>query len=102
MTAVGRTPCSTGRDHQGRLAGQRRLDPPGWVDSPRWEPGPLVMHRRPPPVVTESAAVDRLRRHGLSSCFFTDSVTGRGHLPYPRYDGDLGLTSPGDGSQDDP
>jgi len=86
-----------------RLARQRRVYPPGWSWSPRTAspPVPLIVNSRPTPTLTEAAAVSRLCEHGLRFLFFTDPATGRGHLLYPRYDGNLGLVTPiGQSSQD--
>ncbi|BBX75710.1 dormancy associated translation inhibitor [Mycobacterium shinjukuense] len=86
-----------------RLARQRHVYPPGWS----WSAGsavppvPLVVSSRPTPVLTEDSAVGRMCEHGLPFLFFTDPVTGRGRLLYPRYAGDLGLiTTNGDGGED--
>ncbi|WP_433685302.1 sigma 54 modulation/S30EA ribosomal C-terminal domain-containing protein [Nocardia sp. CA-119907] len=54
----------------------------------------LTVSPRPPPVLSEDTAVERLCEHGLPFLFFTDPADGRGHLLYRRYDGDLGLISP--------
>jgi hypothetical protein len=85
-----------------RLARQRHVHPPGWsqhseekissaVGSP---PVPLIVNSRPAPELSEEAAVDRAHEHGPRLLFFTDPVSGRGRLLYPRYDGNLGLISP--------
>jgi hypothetical protein len=70
--------------------------PPGWSWSPRnvSPPVPLIVNSRPTPTLTEAAAVGWLCKHGLRSLFFTDPAIGRGHLLYPRYDGNLTLVTP--------
>lgn len=79
-----------------RLARQRRVYPPGWS----WSPAavaprvPLIVNCRPTPVLAEADAVARVCEHGLPFLFFTDLVTGRGHLLYRRHDGNLGLITP--------
>lgn len=76
-----------------RLARQRRMYPPGWA----WCPPagaplvPLIVNALPTQTLTETAALDRMRQHGLRFLFCTDPATGRGQLLYPRYDGNLGL-----------
>jgi hypothetical protein len=85
-----------------RLARQRHVYPPGWSWSPAGSvpPVPLIVNSRPIPVLTEAAAVGRVCEHGLPFLFFTDLSTGRGHVLYPRYDGNLGLITPiGDGNE---
>lgn len=86
-----------------RLARQHHVFPPGWsrCRAPAGPPVPLIVNSRPTPVLTEAAAVDRAREHGLPFLFFTDQATGRGQLLYARYDGNLGLITPtGDGVAD--
>lgn len=86
-----------------RLARQHHVFPPGWsrCRAPAGPPVPLIVNSRPTPVLTEAAAVDRAREHGLPFLFFTDQATGRGQLLYSRYDGNLGLiTLTGDGVAD--
>lgn len=86
-----------------RLARQHHVFPPGWsrCRAPTGPPVPLIVNSRPTPVLTEAAAVDRAREHGLPFLFFTDQATGRGQLLYSRYDGNLGLITPtGDGVAD--
>lgn len=79
-----------------RLARQRRMYPPGWS----WAPATgaaqvsLVVNSRPTPTLSEVAALHRLCEHNLRFLFFTDRVTGRGHLLYARYDGNVGLITP--------
>lgn len=85
-----------------RLARQHHVFPQdGHVVAPQPPPVPLIVNSRPTPVLTEAAAVDRAREHGLPFLFFTDQATGRGQLLYSRYDGNLGLITPtGDGVAD--
>jgi hypothetical protein len=80
-----------------RLARQRRMYPPGWswASSAGAPPVALIVNSRPTPTLSEAAAVGRLCGHGLRFLFFTEPVTGRGQLLYPRYDGNLGLITPG-------
>ncbi len=71
------------------------------LSRPSRPPVPLIVNSRPTPVLTQAAAVDRAREHGLPFLFFTDQATGRGQLLYSRYDGNLGLITPtGDGVAD--
>ena len=79
-----------------RLARQRQVFPPGWSLSSNLSgpPLPLVVNPRRAPVLTEAAAVRRMREHRSRSLFFTDPASGRGELLYPRYDGNLGLIAP--------
>lgn len=71
-----------------RLARQHRTDPP------RDGLGPFTLVPRPAPTLTEPAAADRLRGHGLPFLFYTDPATARGHLLYRRYDNRLTLLTP--------
>jgi hypothetical protein len=82
-----------------RLARQRQVFPPGWSWSSQLSapPVPLVVNSRPTPALTETTAVRRMGEHRLRLLFFTDPASGRGHLLYPRYDGNLGLITPVDG-----
>lgn len=79
-----------------RLARQHHVFPPGWSRSSTvtGPPVPLIVNSNPPPMLTEQAAVRRACEHGLRLLFFTDPVSGRGRLLYPRYDGNLGLITP--------
>lgn len=72
-----------------RLARQRRMQPPTHST-----PSPIIVNPHPTPTLTEGAAVNRLRSHGLPFLFFTDAVTRRGRLLYPRYDGGLTMITP--------
>lgn len=80
-----------------RLARQHRMCPPGSSLTASSQRAPLIVNPHPTPILTEAAAVDRVRDHGAPFLFFTDAATGRGCLLYRRYDGDLGLITP-DGS----
>ena len=81
-----------------RLARQRQVFPPGWPSSNlSGPPVPLVVNPRRAPVLTDAAAVRRMREHRSRLLFFTDPASGRGQLLYPRYDGNLGLIAPVDG-----
>jgi hypothetical protein len=79
-----------------RLARQRHVFPPGWA----WSAGasgpqvPLIVNSRATPTLSESDAVRRASDHSLPLLFYTDRATGRGHLLYPRHDGNLGLLVP--------
>ncbi|MDP7707245.1 MULTISPECIES: sigma 54 modulation/S30EA ribosomal C-terminal domain-containing protein [unclassified Mycobacterium] len=79
-----------------RLARQWHVFPPGWA----WSPGipgpqlPLIVNSRATPTLSESDAVRRACEHSLPLLFYTDRETGRGHMLYPRHDGNLGLLVP--------
>ncbi|MFV0495836.1 sigma 54 modulation/S30EA ribosomal C-terminal domain-containing protein [Mycobacterium sp.] len=79
-----------------RLTRQYHVCPPGWAPSSANSdsPVPLIMNPVVPPVLTEGEALRRVRDYGLQRLFFTDEITGRGNLLYPRHDGNLGLISP--------
>jgi hypothetical protein len=55
---------------------------------------PLTINAHKVPVLTEREAVAHLAQGWLPYVFYTDRTTGRGHLLYRRYDGDLGLIAP--------
>ncbi len=84
-----------------RLARQHQMYPPGWSWSPAaaTPPVPLVVNSHPVPTLTDAAAEDRMREQNLHFLFYTDPVTGRGRLLYPRYDGALGLITPVDDAE---
>lgn len=81
-----------------RLARQRRMHLPRLLGTESVEMVPLTVHPHPTATLTESEAVHRLCEHGLPFLFFTNPVSGCGHLLYQRYDGDLTLISPISGS----
>ncbi|MFD5176521.1 sigma 54 modulation/S30EA ribosomal C-terminal domain-containing protein [Nocardia sp. NPDC058379] len=54
----------------------------------------LTVNPHPAPRLTESDAASRVCRFGLPYVFFTDADSGRGHLLYRRYDGDLAIVQP--------
>ncbi|GGK63305.1 hypothetical protein GCM10011591_39490 [Nocardia camponoti] len=72
-----------------RLARQHRMHPPDLSAHL-----PVTINPHATPSLYEKQAVHRLCHHGLPFLFFTDSDTGRGHLLYRRYDGDLTLIIP--------
>jgi hypothetical protein len=72
-----------------RLARRSRMHPPSDTGGRIF-----TVHSRPTPILTESAAVERLCEHGLPFLFHIDAFTGRGHLLYRRYDADLTLVTP--------
>jgi ribosome-associated translation inhibitor RaiA len=53
--------------------------------------GPVVVDRRPAPVLTAAQAVERLETRNLGFVFFADSETRRGRVIYRRYDGHYGV-----------
>ncbi len=55
---------------------------------------PLTVNPRTTPTLTADYAAHRLAEAWLPFLFYTDLGTGRGHLLYRRYDGDLGLIRP--------
>lgn len=87
-----------------RLERQRRMYPPGWSwSSPTVSAPPvaLIVNSRPTPALSEGVAVGRLREQALRFLFFTDPISGRGELLYPRWDGNLGLITPTDANDQD-
>ncbi|MGQ4599705.1 sigma 54 modulation/S30EA ribosomal C-terminal domain-containing protein [Nocardia sp. R6R-6] len=74
-----------------RLARQHSVQPPRSASDGL---GPFTINPRPAPVLTETRATDRACEHGLPFLFYTDVVSGRGHLLYRRYDADLTLVTP--------
>ena len=52
---------------------------------------PLVIHPRPAPYLTATAAAARLDQTGAPHLFFAEPATGRGYVLYRRYDGDYTL-----------
>lgn len=58
---------------------------------PRQTRLPLVIHPRPAPYLTASAAAARLDQTGMTHLFFAEPATGNGHLIYRRYAGDYTL-----------
>lgn len=76
-----------------RLARQRSMYPPGraWCPPAGAPLVPVIVNSLPTPTLAETAALDRMRQHGLRFLFFTDPATGRGQLLYSRYDGNIGL-----------
>jgi hypothetical protein len=53
--------------------------------------GPVVVDRRPAPVLTAGQAVGRLETRNLDFVFFADPETRRGRVIYRRYDGHYGV-----------
>jgi hypothetical protein len=53
--------------------------------------GPVVVNRRPAPVLTAGQAVERLETRNLDFVFFADPETRRGRVVYRRYDGHYGV-----------
>jgi hypothetical protein len=77
-----------------RLARQRSMRPPSMPTAL-----PLTVNSRKVPILGVEQATDRLAEGWLPFVFFTDHHSGRGNLLYRRYDGNLGLVSPIDGSR---
>jgi hypothetical protein len=77
-----------------RLARQHHMHPPGWPRTSPTGPVPLIVNPRPTATLSEAAAVNRIRTHGLPFLFFNDPTTRRGRLLYPRHDGNLGMITP--------
>ncbi len=80
-----------------RLMRQRRVRP-----SVRLERGPLTVHPRPAPWLTDTEAADRLCRYGLPFVFYTDPRGRRGRLLLRRYDGDLSVVQSAGPMRDEP
>ncbi|AVH24255.1 sigma 54 modulation/S30EA ribosomal C-terminal domain-containing protein [Nocardia cyriacigeorgica] len=57
-------------------------------------PMALTVDAAPAPRLDEGDAATQLCWRGLPFLFYTDARTGRGHLLYRRYDGDLALVRP--------
>jgi hypothetical protein len=72
-----------------RLARQRTMRPPAMPATLA-----LTINPRRTATLTPAQAAHRLAEHHLPWLFFTDIASGRGHLLYRRYDGDLGLLGP--------
>ncbi|MGW4066388.1 sigma 54 modulation/S30EA ribosomal C-terminal domain-containing protein [Nocardia grenadensis] len=78
-----------------RLAHCHSVHPPP-APSGAWA---CTVNPRPAPPLTEAGAVARLCKYGLPFLFYTDPGTGRGRLLYRRYDTDLALVLPDDGTE---
>jgi hypothetical protein len=77
-----------------RLARQCSMRHPAMSDTAASPPLQLTVNPHHTPILTEAAALCRLRDHGLPFLFFTDQATGRSRLLYLRYDANLGLITP--------
>jgi ribosome-associated translation inhibitor RaiA len=58
--------------------------------------GPVIVDRRPAPVLAPAQAVERLETRSLAFVFFADPETRRGRVLYRRYDGHYGMITASD------